>query len=303
MLPQLEGFAAALLGALDAPSLTTVSDDLASFERAVLSSVDLRGVLSDTSLTGVTRARVVHEILSGKVAASTVRLVTYAAQHVAAPEVPAATGELAHLARLTREDGPVAPRALGLLAARRRVGGFSDALLADVDVSAFEEIEDDLFRWARTIDNNEELRRVLVDRDADLAVRQGLTTALLGGKVSALALELALYVVVGGRPRDVVGTLDYLVDYVAKKRQWRVARVFAARDIDDASQTDLVRSLSALTGSSVELQIASRPALLGGVVVEVGDLRLDASTQGRLSALRDVVSSGRFFESALSTNE
>ena len=61
-------------------------------------------------------------------------------------------------------------------------------------------------------------------------------------------------------------------------------------------------SLTALTGKSVELQIADDPSLLGGVLVEIGDLRLDATTRGRLGSLRDAVASGRSLESALLRN-
>jgi F0F1-type ATP synthase delta subunit len=60
----------------------------------------------------------------------------------------------------------------------------------------------------------------------------------------------------------------------------------------------LVGSLNTLTGKNVELQIAEEPSLLGGVLVEVGDLRLDATTRGRLGVLHDAVSSGRLYESA-----
>ena len=106
----------------------------------------------------------------------------------------------------------------------------------------------------------------------------------------------------GGRPRDVVGTLDYLVDYVAQSRDWRVARVHTARELNADVQHELVDSLHAITGKDVELQIADEPSLLGGVLVEIGDLRLDASTKGRLGALHDAVASGRDLESALQRN-
>ena len=146
------------------------------------------------------------------------------------------------------------------------------------------------------------LRRVLLDRDAHVASRVGTVEQLLGSKVHAVTLSLSRYVIEGGRPRDVVGTLDYLVDYVAKARDWRVARVYTARALDAQSQSQLVTSLSALTGKSVELQIAEDASLLGGVVVDVGDLHLDATTRGRLGVLHDAVASGRLYESSLSGN-
>jgi hypothetical protein len=38
-------------------------------------------------------------------------------------------------------------------------------------------------------------------------------------------------------------------------------------------------------------------------LVEIGDLRLDATTRGRLGALRESVNSSHFYESALTRND
>ena len=303
MLPKLEGYAAALLGALDDAARGVVVGELTSLERAVLAQPELRGVLSDTSLTGVVRGQVLDDLLASKVHPETRRVAVYAASNAPAQEVASAIGELAQSALTFAETGTLHPRSLGLLSARRRVAGYADALLEGVATGDFARIEEELFRWARTVEENLDLRRVLLDRDAALGSRLGLVDQLLGAKVTPVTLRLARYVIEGGRPRDVVGTLDFLVEYVAQARHWRVARVYTARALDADDQADLVRSLAALTGADVELQIADEADLLGGVVVEVGDVRLDASTRGRLAALHDSVSAGHFYESALTRND
>jgi F0F1-type ATP synthase delta subunit len=299
MLPKLEGFAAALLGRLDEATLTRLVADLAALQSTILARGDLSAVLTDTSITGVARGQVLGELLRDKVSAETLRLSVYAASSTPAQEVPHAIDELLYVARTLRETGEFTHLNLGLLEARRRVGGYADALLDEIDTENFSSIEDDLFRWARTIEANDALRHLLLDRDAPLQARLGLTTQLLEGKVNPVSLELARFTIVGGRARDVVGTLDFLVDYVARARNWRIARVHAARSLDEASQAELVQSLSALTGKDVELQIADEPDLLGGVLVEIGDLRLDATTRGRLGALREAVASRQLLESTL----
>ena len=303
MLPKLEGYAAALLGTLEAADLSTVAGDLVALEQTVLTRGDLRGVLADTSIAGPVRGVIVRELLANKVSDTTVRLAVFAATTVPAQEVPRAIGELSQSAHHLVESGFIERSNLGLLGARKRVGGYADAILEDLATDDFATIERELFTWARTIEDNQELRRLLVDRDASIDARVAVTDQLLNGRVSAATLALARYVIVGGRPRDVVGTLDFLVDHVAEARNWRVARVHAARSLNEQDQIDLARSLSALTGGSVELQIAEEPDLLGGVLVEVGDLRLDATTRGRLSTLRDAVASGHFYESALKQND
>jgi F-type H+-transporting ATPase subunit delta len=302
MLPKLEGYAAARLASLDT-ALATVVDEFASLEQTVLGRADLRAVLTDTSIAAPSRGLIVHDVLNGKVHDVTLQVAVYAAANVPAQDVPHALGDLAFAARELQRNGVMPLGGLGLMASRQRVAGYADAKLADVDAANFDEIEDELFRWARTVEGNLELRRLLLDRDADLGSRLGTVQALLGGKVDDVTLALARFVIEGGRARDVVGTLDFLVDYVAKARDWRVARVHTARPLDEQSQADLVASLSSLTGKNVELQIADSPELLGGVLVEIGDLRLDATTRARLGSLRDAVSPGHLYESSMNRND
>jgi len=303
MLPKLEGYAAARLGSMDAAAQGTVVDELASLEQTVLGRADLRAVLTDMSIAAASRGLIVEDLLVGKVHDVTRQVAVYAASHATAPDVPHALGELALAARDLAQHGAFPLGGLGLMASRQRVSGFADALLDEVDAANFDEIEDELFRWARTVDGNLELRRLLLDRDADLESRVGTVQALLGDKVDAVTLALATFVIEGGRARDVVGTLDYLVDYVAKARDWRVARVHTARPLDEQSRADLVASLTSLTGKNVELQVADSPELLGGVLVEIGDLRLDATTRARLGALRDAVTPGHLYESSVNRND
>ncbi len=297
MLPALEGYAAALLGSLDAASRATVVADLEAVEETVLARGDLRAVLADTSLTGAIRALVLTDLLSGKVAPVTLRLLTFAARAVPAQEVARAFAELTQAALRLHETGALEPTNLGLLEARRRVGGYADALLEDLATGEFATLESELFAWARTIEGNADLRRLLTDRDAARAARVEVTDDLLATRVAPVTAQLARYVVIGGRPRDVVGTLDYLVEHVARARDWRVARVHSARSLDASVRASLSSSLSILTGHDVELQVAEEPDLLGGVLVEVGDLRLDATMRGRLQSLHDEVAAGHFHSS------
>ena len=56
---------------------------------------------------------------------------------------------------------------------RQRVGGYAAAVFEDMSTDALEEIEDELFRFARTVEAHARLRAALGDRDLPVAVRQG----------------------------------------------------------------------------------------------------------------------------------
>ncbi len=240
----------------------------------------MSAVLTDTSITHVARAQIVDDLLRGKVSTPALRIAVYAAGAVPAQEVPSAVSELAYAARTLRENGEFHHPGLALLDARRRVAGFADEVLDQVDTENFSTIEDDLFRWARTVEGNEALRRVLLDREAPAGQSPRTARPAARGQGPSRVARARAVLIVGGRPRDVVGTLDYLVNYVAQSRDWRMARVRTARELNPDTEDELVESLHALTGKNVELQVADDRSLLGGVLVEIGDLRLDASTRG-----------------------
>jgi F-type H+-transporting ATPase subunit delta len=150
-----------------------------------------------------------------------------------------------------------------------------------------ESLEDALFRFARIVASTPELRSALTDRDLAVEARQGVVSQLVEGKVPASTLGLLRYVVAGGRARDVVGTLDYLVETTAQARGWRIARVTAAAPIDDTQRQALSESLGTLAGAPVELQVEVDESLLSGARIRIGDLQVDATARGRLETLRE----------------
>ena len=66
-----------------------------------------------------------------------------------------------------------------------------------------------------------------------------------------------------------------------------MARVRSADDVVDAQRQDLRDALGRMTGAPVELQVTLDPVLLGGVVVQIGDLLVDGSARHRLDQLKE----------------
>ncbi len=63
----------------------------------------------------------------------------------------------------------------------------------------------------------------------------------------------------------------------------------AADDIGEEQRGVLRRELGRLAGNPVDLQVTIDPVLLGGVVVQLGDLLVDSSTRHRLDELKEHV--------------
>jgi len=285
--PTLQGYSARVVEGADASALPRIATDLDSIERLVLANPALRAALSDTAVPGTARRAVLLELLEGKVVAEARRLAAFAVNVVSAPEVPAALAWVATRVRHVAEGQAFEEPSLSLLQARRRVAGYATALHEELSTTQLESLEDDLFRFARIVAATPALRSALTDRDLELAARQGLVTQLLGGKVPETSVALARYAVTGGRARDIVGTLDYLVEQTAQARGWRIAHVRSAAPIEDDQQAQMRDSLRSLTGGPVELQVEIDESLLSGALIRIGDLQVDATARGRIDALRE----------------
>ena len=293
MNPALQGYLAAVTERLAADgALEQLASELSAVCGLVDGSNELTLALDDGSVPVPARRAVLDDLLDGKVLPEVRRLVNRTVTVVPASELTAALHWLAHqsaaiVARTADgwvdEEAPV----LGRLASRNRVAGYGAAVFEMVETAEIEEIEDQLFRFARTVESNPALRVALGDRDLPVSVRQGVVGDLLGDKVNPAAVQLAAYAVKGGRARDIVGTLDALVTAAARARGWRVARVVSADEVADAQRRGLSEALARLTGSPVELQVTVDPNLLGGVVVQVGDLLVDGSARHRLDELEE----------------
>ncbi|HEY6429229.1 MAG TPA: F0F1 ATP synthase subunit delta [Acidimicrobiales bacterium] len=287
MNPTLQGYAAAVMESAGAGGLGTLADDLEAIEQQVLSNGTLRAALSDTAVPGSARRAVMLDLLAGKVSEPARRLAAFGCMAVPAQDVASALAWLGVRVRHAAERQEMEEPPLSLTQARQRVLGFATALYEDMDTGALESLEDDLFRLARIVGATPELRSALTDRDLAVPARQGLVTQLLQGKVPATTLSLVRYAVAGGRARDFVGTLDFLVEQTAQARGWRIARVRAARPIDDAQRASLTEALGSLAGGPVELQVELDETLLSGARIRIGDLQVDATARGRIDALRE----------------
>ena len=119
-------------------------------------------------------------------------------------------------------------------------------------------------------------------------MRQEVIASCWRTQVLPATLRLAAYAVRGGRARDIVATLDALVEDAARARGWRVARVRCRRPRwATTQQRELSEALGDAGRQPGRPAGDRRPALLGGVVVQVGDLLVDSSTRHRLDELKE----------------
>jgi len=291
--PVLRGYATAVLESARADgSAVLVAEELAQVERVIVDTPALGMALTDTVVPAAARRAVVTDLFGSRVTASTLRLVIRVVDTESAPEITVGLHDVAELAfhmqsRTDEEATTDDELLLGRTSARHLIAGYAQAVFETLEsTSEIDAIEDELFRFARTVESSAALRSALTDRTLPLPIRRAVVSDLLSAQSHAATVRL-IDEALRGRTRDLVATLDWLVTQAAQARGWRVARVRSARDVDAGEREQLSGALQRLAGQPVELQVFVDESLMGGATVQIGDLLVDATIRHRLEQLQE----------------
>jgi F-type H+-transporting ATPase subunit delta len=149
-----------------------------------------------------------------------------------------------------------------------------------------DEVEDELFRFARSYEANDSLRQTLTDEQIPAEKRQAIVEDLLGGKATSTTVQLVSMVIGSGRGRDLPAIVDELVQRAAAAKQLDVAEVRTAVALTADQQARLKAALENKTGKSLNLKAIVDPSVLGGVVATVGDTVIDDTVRTRIEQLK-----------------
>jgi len=196
--------------------------------------------------------------------------------------------------------GQLAPLPLGVLSdlVADRWGSSADLrtaveqLAATAAMSAAEgegvldEVEDELFRFARLLEREHSLRAALTDPGLPAERKLSLLRDLIGGKTQPVTVRLIEIAVTRPHTGSLESALEALSRLAAQRRHRYVAQVRVARPLDADQEQRLGASLARIYGREVALQVDVDPTVLGGIEVRVGDEVIDGTVERRLQGVR-----------------
>jgi F-type H+-transporting ATPase subunit delta len=159
------------------------------------------------------------------------------------------------------------------------------ALRAAEGDGTLDDVEDELFRFARLLEREPALRGALTDPGLPDERKSALLAQLLDGRTHVVTRRLIEISVLHPRGRSLEASLDRLSQLAAQRRERYVASVRVARPLPADQEAHLATSLARLYGREVQLQIDVDPSVLGGVEVRVGDEVLDGTVARRLETV------------------
>jgi F-type H+-transporting ATPase subunit delta len=171
----------------------------------------------------------------------------------------------------------------------------SDALIEGYARALFEiaraegtldEVEDELFRFARSYESSDALRTTLTDENLPAEKRQAIVEDLLDGKATTTTVQLISMVVGSGRGRDLPAIVDSLVERASSAKQLDTAEVRTAVPLTSDQLDRLKAALENATGKSLNLKATVDPSVVGGIVATVGDTVIDDTVRTRIDQLK-----------------
>jgi ATP synthase F0 subunit b/ATP synthase F1 delta subunit len=150
-----------------------------------------------------------------------------------------------------------------------------------------DEVEEQLFRFSRILDEQPRLAILLGDYATPAEARIGLLRNVLGSanaKVNPIVTKLLSQTVELLRGETADEAVKLLTEVAVARRGEIVANVTAAADISDGQRTRLSEVLSRIYGHPVTVHLQTDPELLGGLLIAVADEVIDGTLSARLAA-------------------
>jgi F-type H+-transporting ATPase subunit delta len=106
------------------------------------------------------------------------------------------------------------------------------------------------------------------------------------GEADELVRNFLLLVVEKGRATQLVEIEREFAQLVAAEAGRLEVELTTARELSDEEAAGIVRQIEEASGRSVVASRSVDPNLIGGIVLQAGSMRVDASVRGRLERLR-----------------
>jgi F-type H+-transporting ATPase subunit delta len=242
---------------LSAKDAAQFSNDLFTILTVLSTSVGMRRALTDNARDAGAKAELISNLFGKNISA--------AAQSI-----------LASAASLRWSNPSELADAIEQLAVE------AESFVADKK-NELDQVEDQLFDFARVLTANPELRQALNTAADSDSGKVALLESITKGKYANSTLNLLRRVVVLRRGRNLDATLAAYSHYVSIRRNRVVAHVKIAVALNPAQQQNLITALGKAIGKSVHINVEVDPKVLGGISIRYGDEIIDGTVVNRLA--------------------
>jgi F-type H+-transporting ATPase subunit delta len=148
-----------------------------------------------------------------------------------------------------------------------------------------ETTREELSDFAAAVRDVPELRAILRNPQIDPRAKAAALDAISGG-VHDIVRNFLRLLVEKGRIAEVEEIARELERLVARERGQITVELTTAQELSESEAREIVDQIAKASGRRVDATRKVDPDLIGGIVLQAGSFRIDASVRGRLNRLR-----------------
>ena len=153
------------------------------------------------------------------------------------------------------------------------------------DAGRLEAVHEQLGDFAAAVHDVPELRGLLENPELDPQQKAAVLGDILGD-ADELVRNFVLLAAEKGRAGEIEGIYEELDALVAAEQRRLTVELTTAYELSEEEASSIVEKIEQSSGRTVEATRTVDPRLIGGIVLQIGSHRLDASVTGRLDRLR-----------------
>jgi F-type H+-transporting ATPase subunit delta len=153
------------------------------------------------------------------------------------------------------------------------------------DEGRVDAVRADLTGLAAAMVTTPELEAFLANPQLDPAAKASVLDEVTTGG-DPVVRNFVRVVAAKGRAGQLRGIAEEFEAIVDREQGRLTVELTTAYELDDAETAAIVRQIEQASGQSVEATRSVDPDLIGGLILQAGSLRVDASVRGRLDRLR-----------------
>ena len=138
----------------------------------------------------------------------------------------------------------------------------------------------------KLVETNADLRAILEHPRVKAGEKLESLRGFLGRKISVTMENFLMLLIMKKRIKQLKAVADHYERLLYEMKGKAIARVLTALPMAADQKESLTEKLSQMFGVSVELKEELKPDLIGGMMIYLGDQRMDASVLGQLDRVK-----------------
>lgn len=163
---------------------------------------------------------------------------------------------------------------------------YSQALFEIASETSLDSIDSDLRELTKLVENNAEVKSVMLHPHISLSIKKSIMEKLLGEDFGEVTRRF-FYLLIDRKRENLLPLIQREFSRLADEaRQVVEAKVASAIELSTSQLDDLKNSIKKMTGKDVRIISEVRAELIGGVLVQVGDRVMDGTIAHALNRMR-----------------